>query len=186
MNRMKAVIVIDMLNGFCRSGYPLSLSDSTKDIEKHISSKLSTINTKDCTFYFVCDSHTMKDPEINNPYPPHCMKGTEEAEIVDTLISFSTDKNTIRKSTLSIFFNTKLENLLKKDRINEIELVGVCTDICIHYAAFESKIRGYKVTIDKNGVLPLFYNQKRELNKIKKVLNVEIKESCAEQSAKRQ
>ena len=33
---MKVLIVVDMLKGFCRPGYPLSLPQSTGDIEKYI------------------------------------------------------------------------------------------------------------------------------------------------------
>jgi nicotinamidase-related amidase len=85
---MEVLIVIDMLKGFCRQGYPLSLPDSTADVEKYILSKSEEILKENGKVIFVCDSHSMTDPEIGNPYPPHCMKGTVEAEIVDELKHF--------------------------------------------------------------------------------------------------
>src|SRR5437868_12238036 len=111
---MKVLIVIDMLKGFCRPGYPLSLPDSTVDIEKHILSRGEEILKEHGKVVFVCDSHSMTDPEIGNPYPPHCMKGTVEAEIVDELKPLAAKATVLTKNTISIFLNTQLENILKE------------------------------------------------------------------------
>jgi nicotinamidase-related amidase len=37
----------------------------------------------------------------------------------------------------------------------EIEITGVCTDICDLFAVYELRIRGYNVFVSKQGVLPL-------------------------------
>ena len=87
---MKVLLIIDMLNGFCRKGFPLSIENSTEKIETYISHRIEETIEEKGKVIFVCDSHKITDPEINNPYPPHCMEGTGEAEIVDSLI-----KNTL-------------------------------------------------------------------------------------------
>ena len=152
---MKILIVIDMLNGFCRKGYPLSLPDSTTGIEKYIASRIEQTFREGGRVIFLCDNHSLTDPEIGNPYPPHCMKGTVEAEIIDKLKPLAEKSIILKKNTLSIFLNTGLDKLLKKFKPTEVEVTGVCTDIVDLFAVYELRIRGYNVYISTEGVLPL-------------------------------
>jgi nicotinamidase-related amidase len=172
---MKALIIIDMLNGFCRKGYPLSLPEYHSGIETYIKTCIETFLANNDKVVFVCDSHNLSDPEINNPYPPHCMEGTIEAEIIDSLAGYKKDAAVIRKNTISILYQTDLEALLSEWQPEQIEVTGVCTDICDLFAVYELRIRGYKVVVSKQGVLPLKpENQDFFLDYFKTMLNVEI------------
>ncbi|MCH8902868.1 MAG: cysteine hydrolase [Bacteroidetes bacterium] len=151
---MKVLIVIDMLNGFCRKGYPLSLANTTKPIEIYITNRIKEITVQGGKVIFICDSHSLTDPEIENPYPPHCMTGTIEAEIIDELKPLVDESIALTKNTLSIFLNTGLEDQLRKFKASEVEVTGVCTDICDLFAVYELRIRGYKVFVSSKGVLP--------------------------------
>lgn len=164
-----------MLNGFCRNGNPLSLSDWTDSIEKEIESKIKAYRSRGDKYFFICDSHTSSDPEINKPYPSHCMKGTDEAKIIDTLENYANEENTLTKNTLSITHNTKLIERLEDLNITEIEVTGVCTDICILFAVYELRIRGYKVIVNSKAVLPLkSENQDLFLNYMDELLSANI------------
>lgn len=165
-----------MLNGFCRNGNPLSLPTSTESIEKEIEKRIQVYLNGNNPILFVCDSHSLSDPEINNPYPPHCFTGTEESKIIDSLKSYSNNSNTITKNTLSIIYNTGLEKILEGLKPTEIEITGVCTDICVLFAVYELKIRGYKVVVNENCVVALkSENQNFFLNYIKELLGAELK-----------
>ncbi len=155
---MKVLIIIDMLNGFCREGFHLSLPDSTADIEKYIATRINETHQHGGKVIFVCDSHSLADPEIGNPYPPHCMKGSIEAEIIQELKPFANKSIILTKKTLSIFLNTGLEKYLQEFKPTEVELTGVCTDICDLFAVYELRIRGYNVFVSSQGVLPLESN----------------------------
>lgn len=159
---MKVLITIDLLNGFYRKGYPLSLPDSTAGIEKYIASRINILTKEGGKVIFVCDSHSLSDPEIENPYPPHCMKGTVEAEIIDELKPLAANATVLTKNTLSIFLNTGLENILEELKPIEVEVTGVCTDICDLFAVYELRIRGYNVFISNQGVLPLDTTKQNE------------------------
>jgi nicotinamidase-related amidase len=159
---MKILIIIDMLNGFCRKGYPLSLPDSTASIEKYIASRINILTKEGGKVIFICDSHSLADPEIGNPYPPHCMKGTEETEIIDELKPYTKKATVLIKNTLSIFLNTGLEKILKKFKPIEVEVSGVCTDICDLFAVYELRIRGYNVFVSNQGVLSLDATKQNE------------------------
>ena len=172
---MKVLIIIDMLNGFCREGYPLSLPVSVAETEDYIVSRIKETNMEDGKVIFVCDNHTYDDPEIGDPYPPHCMAGTEEAEIVDTLLPFAKHAIVLKKHTMSILLNTGLEEILMKLNPEEIEIAGVCTDICDLFAVYELRIRGYHVFVSPDGVLSLEqHNQEMFLDYFKRFLGVRI------------
>lgn len=172
---MKVLIIIDMLKGFCSKGFPLSLPDSTADIEKYIKAKIIQVNEERGKVIFVCDNHSLTDPEIGNPYPPHCIKGSIEAEIIDELKPFSGTSTILTKNTLSIFLNTGMEKLLQEIQPTEVEITGVCTDISVLFAVYELRIRGYKVVVSSKGVLPLEHDKQSEsLNYVKERLGATI------------
>ena len=164
-----------MLKGFCRKGYPLSLPDSTASIEKYIERRGREILDDGGRIFFVCDSHELTDPEINKPYPPHCLSGTVEAEIIDELQELAKNSTILHKNTLSIFLNTELEKLIKEVNPELIEITGVCTDICVLFAAYELRMRGYNIQVSRDGVLPLASEKQDEfLEYFSKRLAVDI------------
>ncbi|GHT76366.1 isochorismatase [Bacteroidia bacterium] len=172
---MKVLIIIDMLNGFCREGYPLSLPNYNPEIETYIKKQIEEYQSNNDKVIFICDSHKLSDPEINDPYPPHCMDGTPEAEIIDTLSNYKKNALILHKHTLSIMYQTGLESILQELNPDKIELVGVCTDICDLFAVYELRIRGYKVAVLKQGVLPFNPDKQEEfLNYFETKLSAEI------------
>jgi len=152
---MKVLLVIDLLNGFCRKGYPLSLPGSAEAVEIYAAKRIRQIHKEGGKVIFIGDSHSLSDPEIGRPYKPHCMEGTAEAEIVDTLKPLAAKSIILKKNTLSIFLNTGLDKLLKRFKPAEVEVIGVCTDLSDLFALFELKVRGYNVFISPEGVLSL-------------------------------
>ena len=173
---MKLLLIIDMLNGFCRKNNPLSLPNNTFLIEKEIKKRIVNYEIEGNEILFICDSHSLSDTEINNPYPTHCLTNSQEAEIIDSLKTYSNSDNTITKNTLSITLNTQLLKRLETLKPSEIEVTGVCTDICVLFAVYELKIRGYNVIVNSNCVLPLKQdNQEFFLNYMDELLNARIK-----------
>jgi nicotinamidase-related amidase len=128
---------------------------STSNIEDYISKRIEQTFSEGGQVIFVCDSHKLSDPEIYNPYPPHCMEGSEEAEIIDTLKIYTDKAIILKKHSLSIILDSGLENILKETNPIEIEITGVCTDICDLFAVYDLRIRGYNVFVSNKGVLPL-------------------------------
>ncbi|RIV16809.1 isochorismatase family protein [Mycoplasmopsis gallopavonis] len=92
----RLIVVIDMLNGFCFQG-PLS----DKRIAQIIPQIKNLLLQGDDNL-FLCDSHSLNDPEMTI-YPPHCLSGTYEAEVVDELKNLI--KRKITKQTTYIRIN---------------------------------------------------------------------------------
>ncbi len=57
-----------------------------------------------------------------------------------------------------IHFGTPLDSLLRERSINQVEIVGVCTDICVLHTAISAYNLGYKISVPAEGVAS--FNQK--------------------------
>jgi nicotinamidase-related amidase len=58
----------------------------------------------------------------------------------------------ILKKRFSGFFGTDLENILKSSNINKVELVGVCTSICVMDTAGGLANMDFQITVPINCV----------------------------------
>ena len=58
----------------------------------------------------------------------------------------------IPKRRFSGFFETNLESILRDKKLDEVEVVGVCTSICVMDTAGGLVNRDYRVTVPKKGV----------------------------------
>ena len=58
----------------------------------------------------------------------------------------------IDKTRYSAFFGTNLDSLLRERHIDTVEIVGVCTDICVLHTAVDAYNLNYHIIIPKNCV----------------------------------
>src|SRR5690625_3275424 len=56
------------------------------------------------------------------------------------------------KTRYSAFVGTDLELKLRERNIEEVHLVGVCTDICILHTAVDAYNKGFKIVVHKDAV----------------------------------
>ena len=115
----KALIVVDMVNGFIYEG-PLHDKSCSKIIPTQKEIIENYLNNGDLVI-FIKDTHDKNATEFLR-MPSHCIKGTKEAELVPELKVYENLDNTI-----SIEKNSTSFNEAPAFRIDE---VGVCTDIC--------------------------------------------------------
>ncbi len=141
----EVLIIVDMQRGFLEPGNPLYCGDEVRkkvipNVKELIEKKL-----KDgAILIFTQDSHRPDDPEFKM-WPPHCVKGTKEEEIVPELAHYPGIR--IKKTRYSGFYGTNLENILKKLNPQKITVCGVCTDICVLYTVADLRNRDYQVEV---------------------------------------
>ncbi len=139
-----AVIVIDPLKGFMEEGYPLYCGEQARRIIPRIGKLLERELEKGSQVFFLCDRHAPDDLEFKM-FPPHCVTGTEEAEIIPELSGYPGD--IIPKNRFSCFFNTTLAERLKEFRPEKLIVCGVCTDICVMHTVADARDRDYEVEV---------------------------------------
>ena len=96
-----AVLVIDMLRGFLEEGYPLYCGVNTRHIIPAVQDLLERELTQDSKVFFICDRHAPDDLEFKM-FPPHCIEGTIEAEVIPELAEYPGE--IIPKNRCSGFF----------------------------------------------------------------------------------
>ncbi len=168
-----ALLVIDVQNDFCPGG-ALAVPGGDEIIEA-VNTMMdgfdSVILTQDwhpVGHSSFATSHLGKNPfdMIEMPYgqqvlwPNHCVQGTEGAAFHPGL---RTDADLILRKgfrpeidSYSAFFEndrttpTGLEGYLRTRGIEQLTLVGLATDFCVHYSAVDAASLGFDVTVNIN------------------------------------
>lgn len=125
---VKALIVIDMQNDFVSGS--LGTTEAQR-IVPTIQEILREANEHGDRIYFTQDTHAenyLETQEGKYLPVPHCVAGTPGWNILEELSSYSTPENTYTKRT---FGSLKLAHNASFADMDEIILVGVCTDICV-------------------------------------------------------
>ena len=139
-----ALLVVDMLVGFLEKGHNLYCGDDARAIIPNVRKLIEREQDAGSEVFFICDSHDPDDLEFQT-FPQHCVKGTEEAEIIPELTRFR--GQLVPKQRYSAFFGTDLDERLARLSPDKVILCGVCTDICVMHTAADARNRDYAVEI---------------------------------------
>ena len=145
------VLVIDMVRGFLEPGHNLYCGDASREIIPNVIRLLRRERDAGSQVLFVSDHHDPDDLEFQI-FPVHCVKGTEEPEVIPELAEFLTGSNVISKNRYSGFFNTDLAQRLESLAPDKLILCGVCTDICVLHTTADARNRDYPVEVPANCV----------------------------------
>ena len=125
------LIVVDMVNGFVRDG---ALHD--EEIAKVIPRQIELIKQAKAegkAIIFIKDTHDENAVEFERFGGSHCVKGTNEAELVDELKPYENDEDTlvIEKNSTSFMEAPDFRKFIEEQiYLEEFDIVGCCTDIC--------------------------------------------------------
>ena len=145
----RVLLVVDMVNAFLDPRGSLYCGENSRKIIPFVTELIQERRGLGWPVVYLTDSHDADDPEFET-YGPHCIRGTWESELIPEM-----PRNThsvIRKHTLSGFCNTRLAHKLQELNIHDVDVVGVCTDICVLLAAIELRVRGYRPRVLEKGV----------------------------------
>ena len=146
----KALVVVDMLNDFIRPDGSLTVGGPGLEIVPFVREQIEKARAGGIPVIYLCDQHRPDDPEFRM-FPPHCIAGTEGGEVISELRPQPGDW-VVPKRRYSGFYESQLDLVLRELEIEEIMLVGVCTNICVLYTASDARNRAYQVTVLKDGV----------------------------------
>ncbi|WP_079911851.1 cysteine hydrolase family protein [Paenibacillus sp. 32352] len=153
---MKALIVIDYTVDFVTGKLPCG--QPAIDIEDQIVGLTEAFVQNGDFVVMAVDLHDDTDPyhPEHKLFPPHNLRGTEGRELYGKLRgAYETNREHIYwmdKTRYSAFCGTDLELQLRARRIEEIHLVGVCTDICVLHTAVDAYNKGFQIVIHQNAV----------------------------------
>ena len=124
------LVVVDVINGFIYEGNMKDdyISHIIPGIKALVESHISDSNSE---VFYVRDSHSEDSKEFKK-FPLHCLRGTNESEMVDELKEYEDRVRTyFKNSTSAIFAKGLLEDIKKMRELKKVVVVGCCSDICI-------------------------------------------------------
>lgn len=125
----RILIVIDMQNDFIDGA--LGTKEAVQIVE-NVKSKIQEYPIENV--YYTLDTHGLdylKTQEGENLPVEHCIKGTRGWELSPELSVLLSDAKCFEKPTFgSIALAEELVQIAEEDEI-EIEMIGLCTDICV-------------------------------------------------------
>ena len=78
------VLVTDMVVGFMEDGHNLYCGDAAREIIPNVQRLIEKERAEGGSVVFICDTHDPDDLEFQM-FPVHCVRGTEEPEIIPEL-----------------------------------------------------------------------------------------------------
>jgi len=168
----RALLVIDMLRDFLDEDGALSIGDA-KQIIRNVAKRTEEWRASGNPVIYILDRHLPDDAEFKM-FPPHCLAGERGGEVVDELAPREGDIR-IYKRRYSAFFGTDLDLTLRELGVTEVELAGVCTQICVLYTAADARMLNYEVTVRRECVAS-FDEKAHEfaLQEMEKTLGVKV------------
>lgn len=154
----KALLVVDYTVDFVADDGRLTCGKPGQAIEDSICAITEGFLQQGDFVVLPVDLHEQGDvlhPE-HALFPPHNIRGTEGRELYGKLKPlYEANQDYIvwmDKTRYSAFAGTSLELLLRERKIEELHIIGVCTDICVLHTAVDAYNKGFKIVIHKNAV----------------------------------
>lgn len=159
----KALIVIDYTYDFVADDGLLTCGKSGQAIDDAITEITAAFAARGKLVVFAVDVHDPDDahhPETAL-FPPHNLRGSSGrllyGELGKLFASLSqqalpTHVKWLDKTRYSAFTGTNLDMMLRSRGIQELHLVGVCTDICVFHTAVDAYNLGYDMVVHERAV----------------------------------
>lgn len=145
-----ALIIVDMLNDFIDEKGALYSGQDAREIIPFIGERLKAHREAGNMVVYLQDAHAKDDLEFEK-FPPHCVAGTWGSRTIDALAPQKGDI-VIHKTRYSGFYGTDLDKILAENNPEAVEVVGVCTSICVMDTVGGLANRDYRTVVPIAGV----------------------------------
>ena len=148
---MDALIVVDVQNDFCAGG-ALAVPDGDAVVPR--------LNRLMAEAELVVATRDWHPPDhasflaAGGPWPPHCVAGTEGAELnprldtshIDIIVNKGRERG---EEGYSGFQGTDLERLLRERGVDSIDIGGLALDYCVRATALDARRIGLEVVLHR-------------------------------------
>ncbi len=139
----RALVVIDVQKDFVPGGaLAVPEGDEVVGVINELMDDYDTI-------VLTQDWHPADDPsfvEQGGPWPPHCIQGTEGAELHPDLAADKAD-HIVKAAVNDKTSGTDLVEFLKNSNVEEVTMTGLALDYCVRETALSLADAGFKVKV---------------------------------------
>ena len=166
---MRALVIVDVQNDFCEGG-SLSVVGGgavaraiTAFLASAGSGYLHMVATQD--HHIDPGGHFSAEPDFAESWPPHCVAGTPGADFHPGLDTSGLEQ-VFRKGERAAAYSgfegadeagTSLADWLRGRSVDEVDVVGIATDYCVHATAADAARAGFATRVLLNltaGIAP--------------------------------
>lgn len=154
MNERTAIIIIDLLNGFFKENPTLPDPIDSKRLFATVRRVIDEGRDHGVNIVFIKDNFLPEEIPIDKHfkiYGPHCIIGTDDAEIVDELDPKPGDFQ-IRKKHYSAFNSTRLDAVLRELDVKSIYMTGAWTEACVQHTVIDAFYLNYQINVIADAV----------------------------------
>jgi len=156
----KALVVVDYNNDFVHPNGALTCGAAGQRLDSFIAEKIREFHAQNDVVVVVNDYHRPDDDEFAL-WPVHCVAGTWGSETygetgrVVAQLRGQPRVYELPKTKYDAFYGTELADILQKEGVEEVYVVGVCTSICVAATVQGGYFRGYRMKVYRDGVADL-------------------------------
>jgi nicotinamidase/pyrazinamidase len=146
---MRALIIVDVQNDFCEGG-SLGVAGGAavaRAISEHVASKPGyehVVASKD--FHIDPGTHFSDHPDYVATWPPHCVAGTPGSDFHPNLDTGAVETVFLKGQHAAAYSGfegadeagTPLADWLRAHDVDEVDVVGIATDYCVHATAADA------------------------------------------------
>jgi nicotinamidase-related amidase len=150
-----AIISVDILKGFCSKG-PLSSPRVAGIVDAIVALMQRSWDAGVRNIILSQDTHEPDAVEFGS-FPPHCVRGTEEAETVDEIrqLPFFEQMIVLEKNSIASGLNDDLQQwILEHPQIENYIVVGDCSDLCTYQLAMFLRMDANERQVKRNVIVP--------------------------------
>ena len=155
----KALVIVDVQPTFCEGGsLPV---DGGNKVAKQIATFVSNDESYDCIittqdWHIDPGMHFSDEPNYQDTWPPHGVAGTEEADLHPEILNITEKINySVKKGMFQAAYSgfegsdgeQSLKQILTKESIASIDIVGLAFDHCVKATAIDSAQAGFKTRV---------------------------------------
>lgn len=134
----RALLLIDLSRDFIDLDGSLNCGVSGQAIVPYCQALVRDFVTARDLIIDTRDAHTLDDFEIaSGLFAPHNLIGTAGQELIPEIVSVLEAGPArwvqVPKKHYNALYRTELTEILKVNKIHELHVIGVCTDICVRY-----------------------------------------------------
>ena len=139
--KQSGLIIVDVVRGFCAPGggnlAPPSLDPSINRMVTAVATIARSFSAERLPVFVLQEEHV--PGKLEYPYPPHCERGSGEEELMPEIAFLKQYRKTVtlKKSCISGYVaaengnGNSIVDWVNYNQIEDLVLVGICTDICV-------------------------------------------------------
>lgn len=149
-SKKRALILIDFINDLFLSKGALYIGPQARRIIPYTVSVLDEFRKNNETVVFISYAHQEGDRELKL-FKKHAMRGTPGAQVIEEMTPLQGEYQ-ITKRCYNGAFSTPMADVLKRNYITEVHILGVATSVSVMETAAGLFYHGFDLAIHKKGI----------------------------------